>query len=257
MYLPLGAFTLGAVQFEASPEIFSNARYFEREVISYLDLCDRADMVIFPEYTSAFTASFIAADSTFAEIQRSSANVRAYLDSFWGKQAKVRDIWILAGSYLEEQEGKLFNTALLYSPQGECVLSQRKCFLGDPEIRYGLSAGNIIDVEIFQVEDIRMALTICRDTYNDVWDNHFEEAEIWIDIKANELPYSEEYYSGALPSRLPCSPIEKGLTVSLVGDFLGYNFEGLTILHHEEDILLATSNPRKGTILLLPLEPEK
>lgn len=257
MYLPLGAFTLGAVQFEADTEIYTDAQHFEREIESYLDLCNNADMVIFPEYTSAFTASFIAENSTFSEVLRTSEEVRSYLDNFWGNQAKDRGLWILAGTYLEGREGLLFNTALLYSPEGDCVLNQRKCFLGDPEKLYGLSAGSMEDVTTFQVEDIEMALTICRDTYNSQWDNHFDRADIWVDIKANELPYSNEYYSGALPSRLPQSPVNRGLTVSLVGEFLGYSFEGLTLLHQEKEILLATYSHNKGTVLLFPLEPEK
>jgi len=237
--------------------VYSNARYFEKEVEAYLDLCNRADMVIFPEYTSAFTASFIAADSSFPEVLRASEDVRAYLDGFWGREARERGIWILAGTYLEGENGSLYNTALLYSPAGDCVRTQRKCFLGDPEKDYGLSAGAMSDVKTFRVEEIEMALTICRDTYNSLWENHFTRGDIWVDIKANELNYSKEYYSGALPSRLPHSPVDKGLTVSLVGEFLGYRFEGKTLLHHNAEIDLATASFTKGSVLLLPLEPER
>lgn len=254
LQLPLGALTLGAVQFEVSPAIYADARHFEQEVLYWLDWCDLADMVVFPEYTSAFTAAFISSDISLEGILNSSEQVRNYLDQFWGTQAANRGIWILAGTYLEEENGQLYNTALLYSPQGECVLTQRKCYLGDPEIRYGISPGSLEDVKGFTIEDINMALTICRDTYHKEWDNHFQAAALWIDIKANELPYSEEYYAGALPSRLPQSPIDYGLTVSLVGSMLDYTFQGLSLLHRDKDVLLKTANFTKGTYLLIPVE---
>lgn len=254
LQLPLGALTLGAVQFEVSPSVYEDSESFEREVEYWLDACDRADLVIFPEYTSTFTAAFISSDISLESIISSSDRVRSYLDQFWGAQAEERGIWILAGTYLEGEDGQLYNTALLYSPQGECVLAQRKCFLGDPEIHYGLSPGSMEIAKPFSIHGIDIALTICRDTYHKEWDTHFPNADFWIDIKANELPYSEEYYHGALPSRLPASPVNKGLTVSLVGSMLDYNFQGLTLLHKNENVLLSTADFTKGTYLLIPVE---
>jgi len=252
--VPLFGITVGAVQWQVSEKRYSSIDTFETAARYWLDQTEVADLVIFPEYTSVFCALFFSEGTDPANVKAGSAQTRAYLDQFWGKEAQQRNCWILAGTYLEESQGNLYNTALIYGPEGSVVYEQQKCFLGDLEKKYGLSEGKVSEVNPFEIQQIPMALTICRDTYHEIWEEHFTRGQLWIDIKANELEYTEEYYHQALPSRLPDSVIPYGLTVSLTGSIMDYSFEGITQWRDRIRPLLESWSITEETYLLFPLE---
>ena len=72
-------------------------------------------------------------------------------------------IWLIPGTLLETTEGGgAYNTAVVYSPQGELVASYRKCFPWRPYEPY--TPGT--EFVVFDIPDIgRFGLSICYDTW--------------------------------------------------------------------------------------------
>ena len=119
-----------------------------------------------------------------------------------------------------------------------------------------LQPGSMNDVRLFTIDHFDIALTICRDTYHEDWEEFFPPADLWIDIKANELPYTMEYYAEALPSRLKNSKIRKGLTVSLAGKILGYQFTGPTEYIDGNGVLSRTDPYGNNSVMVMTLNRE-
>ena len=233
---------IGAVQFEVSPQIYSSGEAFRQAIEDKIIRLDEADFIIFPEYTSVYAGYLFINSLSREEITRTEPKVREFLDREWGRLAKKYGKYILAGTYYAVEGDKIYNRALIYGPEGALYHTQDKVFLGDIEINaVGLDRGDIENAVPFTIRGKTFFLTICRDTYNEAWDSIVPPVDLWIDIKANELPYTKEYYSGALPSRLPESQADLGLTVSLTGSIGGYVFEGYSTLQNDYNELKATS----------------
>lgn len=239
---------VAAIQLRVNDALYLTPGAFGVEVEALLQQAGDADLYVFPEYTSAFFALKHLPPEAAALVRRGSvpplqaiqaavSEAEPDVHRFWSEVARRRQAYILAGTGLVARGGELYNRGLLYGPRGELRWWQDKVFLGAPEKRVlDLASGSLEDVRTFSLENIEFAVTICRDTYHSVWQEILPDADLWIDIKANELPYSWEYYAGALPARLPNSPIDRGLTVSLVGTMAGYTFSGPTLLHGDRRV---------------------
>ncbi|MDT8296650.1 MAG: hypothetical protein RQ801_00005, partial [Spirochaetaceae bacterium] len=166
---------------------------------------------------------------------------------------------VLAGSTLVVgPNGGIRNRALLFDRNGTLQWTQDKSFPGVPETELlDLAAGRIEDAESFVVDGRHIVATICRDTYNDVWEEVLPPADLWIDIKANELPYTPEYYDEALAERLPDSPIDRGLTVSLAGEILGFRFSGPTEYLYDIGPVAGTDPWAENAILIVMYPPDR
>jgi hypothetical protein len=246
---------IGAVQFEVSPQIYSSGETFRKAIEDKIISLEEADFIIFPEYTSVYAGYLFINSLNREEITRTGPQVKEFLDKEWGALAQKYNKYILAGTYYAVENDKIYNRALIYGPEGALFHYQDKVFLGDIEIdSIGLDRGKISDAEPFVIKGKTFFLTICRDTYHDEWDSVVPPVDLWIDIKANELPYTDEYYSGALPSRLPESEADLGLTVSLTGSIGGYRFEGYSSLRNDMDQLQATSRYDGEDAFLFTLE---
>ena len=270
--------SVGAVQFAVSREVYSSAEAFRGAIEDVLDKVENEaaaegifpDLVVFPENTSAFLGiSVLTGDEVEAVREDPAGNLDLIKEAIESTQEDVVDIWkdissdrdyaILAGSALViDSTGDIRNRAYLYSPDGEIVWTQDKVFPGAPEESIlSLSTGKVSDAESFEIDGFDIVTTICRDTYYDVWETSLPDADLWIDIKANELNYSQEYYDGALTSRLPDSPIDRGLTVSLAGTILGFRFTGPTEYLYDMGPIAGTDPYEKNAILLVQLPREK
>ncbi len=246
---------IGAVQFEVSPQIYSSGEAFRQAIEDKIIRLDEADFIIFPEYTSVYAGYLFINSLSREEITRTEPKVREFLDREWGRLARKYGKYILAGTYYAVEGDKIYNRALIYGPEGALYHTQDKVFLGDIEINaVGLDRGDIDNAVPFTIRGKTFFLTICRDTYNEAWDSIVPPVDLWIDIKANELPYTREYYSGALPSRLPESQADLGLTVSLTGSIGGYVFEGYSTLQNDYNELKATSRYDGEDAFLFTLE---
>ncbi|MBN2626892.1 MAG: hypothetical protein JXA95_09525 [Spirochaetales bacterium] len=246
---------IGAVQFEVSPAVYETGESFRNAVEEKVIALEAADFIIFPEYTSVYAGYLFVNSLNREEIKRTAPRVKEFLDQEWGRLARKYHKYILAGTYYAVEEGKIYNRALIYGPEGALFHYQDKVFLGDIEKEViGLDQGDLDNAVPFTIEGKTFFLTICRDTYNEEWESIVPPVDLWIDIKANELPYTDEYYAQALPSRLPRSKADLGLTVSLTGSIGGYQFEGFSTLRNDMNELRATSRYDGGDAFLFTLE---
>ncbi|MCK5251053.1 MAG: hypothetical protein KAJ98_13870 [Spirochaetaceae bacterium] len=271
-----GYLTVGAVQFAVSREIYSSLESFRSAVVNTLDRLEAEaaltapgrplNLAVFPEYISAFPGlsylsdeetSALAADPAGSRrlTARALAMAEPEVISMWKELSRERDYAILAGSTLIlDTDGNMRNRALLFSAEGELIWTQDKVFPGDPEVSLlNLKTGRIDDARSFEIDGFNFVTTICRDTYHDGWEKALPEAHLWIDIKANELPYTRAYYDEALPDRLPGSPTDAGLTVSLSGKILGFVFTGPTEFMNDSGVIAATDPYEENAVLVVSL----
>lgn len=279
-----GVLAVGAVQFAVSEEIYAGTREFKNAVNASLDKMERKaeseapgrriDLAVFPEYTSAFLAlsyldsdkrSALADDPAAIRQWKRTTVIRVLKESerdtmsIWSEIAAERGYAILAGSTLVVgPNGGIRNRALLFDRNGTLQWTQDKSFPGAPETELlSLTAGRVSDAEPFVVDGRHIVTTICRDTYNEVWEEVLPPADLWIDIKANELPYTPEYYDEALAERLPDSPIDRGLTVSLAGEILGFRFSGPTEYLYDFGPVAGTDPWAENVVLIVLYPPDR
>ena len=266
--------TVGAVQFAVSDEIYRSGDSFRAAVEKTLDRLEAEaastasgrplNLAVFPEYSSAFLGlsylsdeeiTALAADPAGSRrvIARAIATAEPEIISIWSEVSRERGYAILAGSTLIlDTDGNIRNRALLFSAEGELVWTQDKVFLGAPEVSLlNLTSGRIDNARSFEINGFSFVTTICRDTYHNGWEEALPEADLWIDIKANELPFTRAYYDGALPERLSNSPTDAGLTVSLSGEILGFRFTGPTEFMDDNGIIAATDPYEENAILVI------
>lgn len=87
--------------------------------------------------------------------------------------AKKEKLWLIPGSMYELEEGKIYNTALAISPEGEIVSKYRKIFPWLP-LESETTPGN--EFCVFDVPDVgRFGLTICYD----MWFPEMVRALVW------------------------------------------------------------------------------
>ncbi len=266
----------GAVQFAVSREVYTSHESFRRAIETALDNLEAEaftvgssplNLAVFPEYTSAFLGLSFLSPEEITALSADPAGNRFLINwalrmaepqiiSIWSDISRERAYAILAGSTLIlDTDGNIRNRALLFSAEGELIWTQDKVFPGDPEVNLlKLKSGRISDARPFEINGFKIVATICRDTYHQEWERILPEADLWIDIKANELPYTREYYNEALGARLPNSPIDTGLTVSLSGEILGFLFSGPSELLDDTGIIAATKSYDKNAVLVINIE---
>ena len=254
--------TVAAVQLRVSEELYRSQATFARSVDSHVAeaVAAGSELLIFPEYAGVFLAALpyselvlssnsvtgalrridqAGADaSTFREFFLAEAGrVSETMDAVFGAIAKEWGVHILAGTYFARSRTadgrvRLTNRALLYAPTGERVLEQDKVFLTPFEQQLlGLDAGRPEEVRPFSVEGLEVGVTICRDTFFDVWDTVHAERDLWVDIKADGVAFDDEArrrYRKTVPERLKKAGVPYGVTVSLVGEYLDLFWEGRT-----------------------------
>jgi predicted amidohydrolase len=244
------------VQFEMSAEIVQSEEAYTAAMSKAMEAAMKdgdADLVIFPEYIGVFTSlipwyDYLVTDRPFEEVwfsiqqanpeisnikelfMREAAITDKYLNRLWGDLAREYDVYILSGSRFNNARDHLFNQAVVYSPAGKAIYRQNKYFLTDFELDIvGLSSGDIRETSGFEVKDHHINLTICRDTFLKEWETIHNNGELWIDIKANGVEYTEDQlalFTRALPARLAKTDVPYGITACLTGDFLNLFWEG-------------------------------
>ncbi len=224
----------------------------------------RPDLIVFPEYTSVFLAllpyehdlrgaasvadglaRLSAADSRIGSLRQvfleQAAMVRDLVCEVFGGLARQYGVAIVAGTAFARVAGQgtdtdkdgaveLRNRAFVFHPDGRLAYTQDKVYLSEFETDViGLSPGRVIEAAPFTIARARIGLTLCRDTFFDAWEERFRGLDLWIDIKANGVPFTEEERVGfakALPARLPGAGVRHGITACLVGRFLDLAWEG-------------------------------
>jgi predicted amidohydrolase len=258
---------LAVVQYAVEPELIDSLERFEEETAARMTQAlgesGRPALVVLPEYSNVFPALVPLAgrlaeegswEPVAEELQQEEGSplgvqrfflrrapaVRRWMDRFYGGWAEEHEVWLLAGTYFAAEQGELRNRAVLYGPRGEVCYEQDKVYLTPFEKNaVHLSPGTAEEARIFGAAGLRCALTICRDSFFEQWEERFAGAELWIDLKANGERWSEENrqrFRRALPERIAGSGVPWGLTVTLVGEMYGLLWEGpSSLVHAEED----------------------
>lgn len=250
--------TVCIVQMQISPVLYADrAGFFGHVDAVVADACVEGDvdLVVFPEYVSAFLAvepyadliggntGFAAAAERIARadpgiesipdvFRSTSVRVRKMMDAGWGAVARAYDTVVVAGTYFAAvpTTGELRNRAIVYGNDGDVLYEQDKVYLTEFErdvLR--LTPGSIRHARPFDVAGCEVGMTICRDTFFDVWEDPFAGVDLWIDIKANGTSYTIEEaarFVTAAPERVIGSGAAYGCTACLVGCFLDLYFEG-------------------------------
>ena len=248
-------FRIALWQMELHEELFFTFDAFRNEVRSAVELAAslEADMLVVPEYANVMLALIPLGDilkriDTIPEglallrkergkrvelhhlFQESAKLVRAMMDQLWGHFAERYDMAILAGTFFASTKEGLVNRALVYDDDGDLLYAQDKIKLTPFEVEeIGLSPGDPGEAELFSIDGFTIGLSICRDTFFDDYASLMEQADIWIDLKANGEAYSratEELFASALPERQSAFGFPLGLTACLNGEFLDLYWEG-------------------------------
>jgi predicted amidohydrolase len=286
---------VAAVQLRINAEMLSSFAAYRERVASLVQQAAafEPDLIVFPEYSGVFLALVpyaaawsgggeVSMEEAFAVIRRreplagsleelfllNSGLAGRALNAVFGGLARRYGVHILAGSYFAREEGpggkaELRNRAVVFGPGGKRVYSQDKVFLTDFESGLlHLSPGSRRDAIPFRIAGRSLGLTLCRDTYDSGWVPHFQDVDVWIDIKANGVAYGEQErqsFLRALPARIEAGDVPLGLTVCLTGEFLDLFWEGESSLVRKESgslrFLWRAQDPRGEEIAPLVLEP--
>jgi len=286
---------IAAVQLRLTEAMLSSFAAFEERIaaLTAAAAVHEPDLIVFPEYTGVFLALVpyasawgddedLTVETAFAAIRRreglagslkelfllNSGLAERALGEIFGGLARRWEVPVLAGSYFAcevkpDGRAELRNRAVLFGPEGQRLYSQDKVFLTDFESALlGLEPGRREEARPFVLAGRSLGLTVCRDTYDRGWEEHFRDLDLWIDIKANGVAFDQQErqsFQRALPARIAASGVPLGLTVCLTGEFLELFWEGESSLVRREAegvrYVWRAADPKAEEIALLLLEP--
>jgi formamidase len=130
---------------------------FEDEVRTIARSFPETNLVVFPEL-------YLTGEDPFAPMEPSgyadgvSEEIPGPLTERVGKVAARARRWIVAGSILERAHGKIYNTAIVFSPEGELAVRHRKLMPWAPFEK--TAAGD--HMSVFEIPGVgRIGLMIC------------------------------------------------------------------------------------------------
>lgn len=259
---------IALVQYAVRGEDYRSFDTFSERVGTILESTiahHRPDVVVFPEYTSVFalfgeyltgdgelvpevralvaghgipsggTAAGLSGepvDSPLVDlVRREALRDEEPIRAVWSRLARTHRVWIVAGSlFVVDEAGELRNRAWVFSPDGAVAYQQDKVFLTPFERDLiGIQAGPVEGTRTFTVDGFDVSLTICRDSYFEVWERRFDDADVWMDIRANGEIWNDAVrrrFDTALPERIANTRVEWGVSTSLNGRFADLIWQG-------------------------------
>lgn len=137
------------------------------------------DFVVFPELFTNELMTFFDDDELDVKFRRIPQYTEDYMNLF-GKLAKEKALYIVAGSHVKEVEGNYYNTSHVFTPDDQ-VLEQRKAHLFPPERAVQLTPGD--NIAVFQTEKAKISILIC-------YDLEFPEVSRIVTLKGAEILFS-------------------------------------------------------------------
>lgn len=249
------------IQLEVSEEVVSSRDSFETHleasVASALAASSSSpEIIVFPEYTgllfgtAAVYGDLLDTVHLFDELVARAATRRKLppdlptiltdlapvtervMDDWFGTRATELDAIIVAGTYIavDDSTGTLRNRLVVYGPDGARRYEQDKVYLTPIEIdTLGITAGRVDSAQPFIHDGVAYGFTICRDTFFAGWESELGEVDLWFDLKANGIEFTNEVAAGfltALPERVANTGVPVGATVCLVGTLVDMLWEG-------------------------------
>jgi predicted amidohydrolase len=271
------------VQWEMKTEYAVDTEAFWADVQALLKTQERKPpehgerLIVFPEYTSVFLSlgeymdHILGAydlESSWRSVSREYGYTRIAdvfraetLDTYeylekWKEIALTYESYLIPGTFFayDPRQDKVVNRAVLISPEGEVIYYQDKVYLTPFEKEVlGLEASRQFWAEPVTIAGEVIALTICRDTFFESWEDEFGQVDLWIDIKANGQQFTQQtrkLFDEAVPERIEDIGGAAGMTVCLTGEFLELFWEGESSVVDERGKLLASVPEHTGTHLL-------
>jgi len=149
---------VSAVPFKAGP--VSSFDDFADHVTRLVEQAavEEPDFLVFPELFTAELLNFFEETDIVEKFARLTRYTEDYLSLFRGL-ARDKAFYIVAGSHLKETQGKFFNTAHLFTPEGK-VWEQQKCHLVPLETAW-TTPGD--ELKIFETEKVKFSILTCYD----------------------------------------------------------------------------------------------
>jgi len=283
---------VAAVQLAIGADDLASWEVYGGHIACLVERClpHRPDLILFPEYTSAFLALLPygrwirdagSVEEAFRRVQAREPLVHSLRDllllnsglaeraaqELFGGLARKHGVAIGAGTWFACASStgdprlapRLTNRAVIFDRTGAVLYAQDKVFLTPFEADLlGVEPGRIEAASAFRLGGRRIGLTICRDTFFAEWERRLAGAELWVDLQANGEPYTagvRERFLRALPARLAGSGVPYGLSVCLTGRLLDLSWEGVTMLAAQGEqgprVLLQAVSPSSEEILLV------
>jgi len=260
---PPGELRIAAVQLSLAPGDLASAAAYVARIQGAVRRClpFAPDLILFPEYTAAFLALLpyggllgkagspeqalrhilerepLARNLEDLLLLNSGLAERAVRELFGGL-ARRYGVAVGAGTWFAAAanggKASLVNRAVIFDERGAQLYAQDKVFLTPFEQKFlGLCPGRLEEARPFLLKGRRIVLTICRDTFFEDWEDRFQGAELWVDLKANGEPFTDQVREGfqlALSDRLLDAKIPYGLSLCLTGGLAGLSWEGESFL---------------------------
>lgn len=134
---------------------------FENEIADLLTDFSRTRLVVYPEMH--LCGAYGTPEQRVAQLQRAAQPLDGPRMKILGEIAKKLRIWLMPGTVCElGSEGELYNTAPVFSPEGELVTFYRKCFPWRPFEPYKPGS----QFTVFDIPAVgRIGVAICYDIW--------------------------------------------------------------------------------------------
>lgn len=136
---------------------------------------DEPDFLVFPELFTAELLNFFEESDIAEKFARLTQYTEPYV-SLFRSLAREKAFYIVAGSHLKEVDGKFYNTAHLFTPDGE-VWEQQKCHLVPFETAWTTPGKGL---EVFETEKVKLSILTC-------YDLEFPEAARLVTLRGADL----------------------------------------------------------------------
>ena len=150
-----------ATQFALKP--FKQFRTFEESVLSMLDKAKGSDFVVFGEW---FTLGLLAADielskASYADIKNVSKFTNDYIELF-SRLAKDRQQFIVAGTTVEEYNGRYYDTCFMFDPYGKEHKHRKTHLFPLERDDWGMSEDD--SLKVIETEKAKVGICICYES---------------------------------------------------------------------------------------------
>lgn len=220
---------------------------FAAQVYRVLDDDPRVQFVVFPEL-HLFGTEPAGLEIRNNRLRASAVPLDGDLIAALGAIARRAGVWLLPGSICERgNAGELFNTAVVFSPQGDLVASYRKIFPWRPYEPYEPGDRFVV----FDAPGIgRFGLSICYDAWFPEVTRHLAwlGAEVVLNIVKTTTPDRVQEVVLAQANSI----VNQTFTVSV--NCAGPVGEGRSLLVDPEGTILAASTDAAPTVLVRTLE---
>ena len=144
---------IASVQMHITQDQKTNLKTMEEYLQHIQNTFPQIDMVVFPE---------LCAMSVGKSMDNDAEEIPGVLTSIFSNWAKKYKLWIIPGSMYERSNNKIYNTSVIYSPNGELIGHYRKRYPWRPYEKTSSGSKSLV----FNVDGIgNVGIMICYDIW--------------------------------------------------------------------------------------------